>query len=175
MITLFDHAFFDHVSDAALPQPLFNAVSRTYEEHVHKTELRFDANAVWIGQCLNRVCIQAPRASLEVPTITAFEHGVDDHLFRALRRSWPACKPAWSPVTATALRHPDELLPAGPTQGFLAESSTVDTKGSVAVWESCDAKETMAMSMSSLESPLEADPVILMTIGQGVTRRTTGS
>jgi hypothetical protein len=120
MITLFDHAFFDHVSDAALPQPLFNAVSRTYEEHVHKTELRFDANAVWIGQCLNRVCIQAPRASLEVPTITAFEHGVDDHLFRALRRSWPACKPAWSPVTATALRHPDELLPAGPTQGFLA-------------------------------------------------------
>jgi hypothetical protein len=100
MITLFDHAFFDHVSDAALPQPLFNAVSRTYEEHVHKTELRFDANAVWIGQCLNRVCIQAPRASLEVPTITAFEHGVDDHLFRALRRSWRACMPAWSPVTA---------------------------------------------------------------------------
>ena len=44
-----------------------------------------------------------------------------------------------------------------------AESSSVVTRGSVAVWESWEARETMVMSMSSLESPLEADPVILMS------------
>jgi glutaredoxin 2 len=33
----------------------------------------------------------------------------------------------------------------------------------MAVWESWEARETMVMSMSSLESPLEADPVILMS------------
>jgi hypothetical protein len=33
----------------------------------------------------------------------------------------------------------------------------------VAVWESYEAKETMVMTMSSLESPLAADPVILMS------------
>ena len=44
-----------------------------------------------------------------------------------------------------------------------AESSSVVASGSVAVWESWEARETMVMSMSSLESPLEADPVILMS------------
>jgi hypothetical protein len=43
------------------------------------------------------------------------------------------------------------------------ESPSVATRGSVAVWESCEASETMVMSMSSLESPLAADPVILMS------------
>jgi hypothetical protein len=28
-----------------------DAVSRTYEEHVDKSELRFDEDAVWIGRC----------------------------------------------------------------------------------------------------------------------------
>jgi hypothetical protein len=41
------------------------------------------------------------------------------------------------------------------------ESSPVTARGSVAVWE---AKETMVMSMSSLETPLEADPVIQMLL-----------
>jgi hypothetical protein len=44
-----------------------------------------------------------------------------------------------------------------------AESSSVVPKGSVAVWESLEARETMVMSMSSLERPLEADPVIRMS------------
>jgi hypothetical protein len=47
MVTLFDH-----VSDAALPQTLFDAVFRTYEKHVDKSELRFDEDAVWIGWCV---------------------------------------------------------------------------------------------------------------------------
>jgi hypothetical protein len=33
----------------------------------------------------------------------------------------------------------------------------------MAVWDSWEARETMVMSMSSLESPLEADPVIRMS------------
>jgi hypothetical protein len=33
----------------------------------------------------------------------------------------------------------------------------------VAVWASWEARETMVMSMSSLPSPLEAAPVILMS------------
>jgi hypothetical protein len=44
------------------------------------------------------------------------------------------------------------------------ESSPVTARGSVAVWEAWEAKETMVMSMSSLETPLEADPVILMLL-----------
>jgi hypothetical protein len=44
-----------------------------------------------------------------------------------------------------------------------AESSPVETRGNVAVWDSWEARETMVMSMSSLESPLAADPVILMS------------
>jgi hypothetical protein len=43
----------------------------------------------------------------------------------------------------------------------IAESSPVVASGSVSVWESWEARETMVMSMSSLESPIEADPVIL--------------
>jgi hypothetical protein len=39
----------------------------------------------------------------------------------------------------------------------------VVASGSMAVWESWEARETMVTSMSSLESPLEADPVILMS------------
>jgi hypothetical protein len=45
----------------------------------------------------------------------------------------------------------------------VAESSSVVASGSMAVWESWEARETMVTSMSSLESPLEADPVILMS------------
>jgi hypothetical protein len=60
---------------------------------------------------------------------------------------------------ATALR----CFPTSLAVLSAAESSSVATRGRVAVWESCDAKETMAMSMSSLESPLGADPVILMS------------
>jgi hypothetical protein len=37
----------------------------------------------------------------------------------------------------------------------------VVASGGVAVWESREARETMVMLISSLESPLEADPVIL--------------
>ncbi|GFZ48388.1 hypothetical protein JCM24511_06136 [Saitozyma sp. JCM 24511] len=44
-----------------------------------------------------------------------------------------------------------------------AESSSVVASGSVAVWKSWEAKETSAMSMSSLPSPLAADPEILMS------------
>jgi hypothetical protein len=44
-----------------------------------------------------------------------------------------------------------------------AVSSSVVASGSVAVWESWEAWETMAMSMSSIESPPAADPVILMS------------
>jgi hypothetical protein len=43
------------------------------------------------------------------------------------------------------------------------ESSPVATRGGVAFWKSWEASETMAMSMYSLESPLEADPVILVS------------
>jgi hypothetical protein len=43
MVTLFDR-----VSDAALPQTLLDAVSRTYEAHVDKSKLRVDEDAVWI-------------------------------------------------------------------------------------------------------------------------------
>jgi hypothetical protein len=43
-----------------------------------------------------------------------------------------------------------------------AESPSV--VGSVAVWESWAARETMVMSMSSLENTLEADPVIPMSL-----------
>jgi hypothetical protein len=39
----------------------------------------------------------------------------------------------------------------------------VVTKVSVAVWESSEARETMVMSMSSLESTLKADSMILMS------------
>jgi hypothetical protein len=58
---------------------------------------------------------------------------------------------------ATALRCFNELAVLS-----AAESSLV-TKGSVAVWESWEARETMALSISSLEKPLAADPVILMS------------
>ena len=44
-----------------------------------------------------------------------------------------------------------------------AESSSVVTKGSVAVCESCEARETMVMSMSSLEMPLETCPMMRMS------------
>jgi hypothetical protein len=44
-----------------------------------------------------------------------------------------------------------------------AESSSVVANGKVAVWESWEASETMVISMSSLERPLEADPMILIS------------
>jgi hypothetical protein len=43
------------------------------------------------------------------------------------------------------------------------ESSPVVSSGSVAVWKSWEVREKMAMSMSSLPRPLEADPVILVS------------
>jgi hypothetical protein len=46
---------------------------------------------------------------------------------------------------------------------WAAESPSAAARGSVAVWESWEARETMVMSMSSLERPLEADPMILMS------------
>jgi hypothetical protein len=64
MVTLFDH-----VSDAALPQTLFDAVSRTYEEYVDISELRFDEDG-GLGGALNEACIQVPLASPAVRTIT---------------------------------------------------------------------------------------------------------
>jgi hypothetical protein len=45
MVTLFNH-----VTDADLPQTLFDAVSRTYEESLDKSELRFAEDAVR-GRC----------------------------------------------------------------------------------------------------------------------------
>jgi hypothetical protein len=44
-----------------------------------------------------------------------------------------------------------------------AESLSAAVRGSVAVWEAWEARETMVTSMPSLERPLEADPLILMS------------
>jgi hypothetical protein len=51
---------------------------------------------------------------------------------------------------------------------WAAESSSVVAKGKVAVWESWEARETMVMSMSWLERPLAADPMILMSSRRSV-------
>jgi hypothetical protein len=46
---------------------------------------------------------------------------------------------------------------------WATESSSVVSKGTVAAWEDWEARETMVTSMSSLERPLDADPMILIS------------
>jgi hypothetical protein len=76
-------------------------------------------------------------------------------------------RPEWSVgrwVSASFLPcHSVEVFSTSLAVLSVAESSSAVTSGSVVVWESCDAKETMAMLIFSLERPLAADPMILMS------------